>query len=149
MTVWASYLRENRSLSNLSGEAEGYQVCHTYELCPESNQPCHMKSRDIYWRRYKKHCTWDNDTSVPFKVRTLWPHTVLPIAISCPVVFSWISLTAWNLFPFKGDLSFGKSQKCRGLNHLGDLMFHQKPLHETWCMSGYVVVMKLPITSCP
>ena len=38
--------------------------------------------------RYKKHCTWDNDSSVPFKVDTLGPHTVLPIAISCPVVFS-------------------------------------------------------------
>ena len=28
------------------------------------------------------------DTSVPFKVGTLGPHTVLPIAISCPVIFS-------------------------------------------------------------
>ena len=35
--------------------------------------------------RFKKHCTQDNDASVPFKVG---PHTVLPIAISCPVVFS-------------------------------------------------------------
>ena len=44
--------------------------------------------------RYKKHCTClYNDTSVPFKVGTLGPHTVLPIAISCPViVFSCISL---------------------------------------------------------
>ena len=38
--------------------------------------------------RYNKHCTQDNDTSVPFKVGTLGPHTVLPIAISCPIVFS-------------------------------------------------------------
>ena len=28
--------------------------------------------------RYKKHCTQDNDTSVPFKVGALGPHTVLP-----------------------------------------------------------------------
>ena len=36
--------------------------------------------------RYKKHCTQDNDASFPFKVSTLGPHTVLPIAISCPVL---------------------------------------------------------------
>ena len=39
----------------------------------------------------------------------------------------------WNLFPFKGDFSFRKSHQCRvlnlgcrGLSHLGDLMFHKK-----------------------
>ena len=37
----------------------------------------------------------------------------------------------------------------RGLSHLGGLMFHQKTLHETWCMSGCVVVMTLPNTRCP
>ena len=68
---------------------------------------------DIYWRRYKKHCTQDNDASVPFKVGSLGPHTVLPIAISCPVIFSWISLPIWNLFPFKGDFSFGKAWSHR------------------------------------
>ena len=31
--------------------------------------------------RYKKHCTQDNDASVPFKVGTLGPHTVLAITI--------------------------------------------------------------------
>ena len=33
-------------------------------------------------------------------VGTLGHHTFLPIAISCPIVFSWISLMVWNLFPF-------------------------------------------------
>ena len=33
------------------------------------------------------------DTSVPFKADTLGPHIVLPITISCPIVFSLISLT--------------------------------------------------------
>ena len=37
--------------------------------------------------------------------------SVLPVAISYPVVFSWIML--WNLFPFKGDFSFGKSQESQ------------------------------------
>ena len=41
-------------------------------------------------------------------------HTVLPISISYPVVFSWISSMVWNLFPFKGNFSFGKSQKSQG-----------------------------------
>ena len=39
-------------------------------------------------KRYKKHCTQDNDASIPFRVGTLGPHTVLPVAISCPIVFS-------------------------------------------------------------
>ena len=130
----------------------------TFERYTESIQPCNMKNRDIYWRRYKKHCTEDNDTSVPFKVGTLGSHTILPVTISCPVIFSWISLMVWNLFIFKGDFSLGKSQKCvaghqvwavGGLSHLGNLMFLQKTLHGLWCMSGCVIVIKLPITSCP
>ena len=32
----------------------------------------------------------------------------------CPIIFSRISSTVWNLFPFKGDFSFGKSQKSQG-----------------------------------
>ena len=27
------------------------------------------------------------------------------------------------------------------LSHLSDLMFHQKALHEMWCMSGHIVLM--------
>ena len=63
--------------------------------------------------RHKNHCTQDNDASVPFKVGTLGPHAVLSVSISCPVIFSWISLRVWNLYPFKGDFSFGKSQKLQ------------------------------------
>ena len=57
----------------------------------------------------------------------------------------------------KGDLSFSEKPEdagCQiwavaGLSHLGDLMFGQKTLNGTCCMSGRIVVMKLPITSCP
>ena len=42
------------------------------------------------------------------------PHTILPITISYPVIISWISSMVWNLFPFKGDFSFGKIQKPQG-----------------------------------
>ena len=91
-----------------------------------------MKNRDTYWRRYKIQETL---YIVPFKVGTLGPHTILPISISCPIIFSWISSTVWNLFAFKGDSSFGKNRKFQGaksglgggeLSHLGDLMFHKK-----------------------
>ena len=75
-----------------------------------------MKNRDVYWRRYKKHGTQDNDASVPFKVGTLGPHTGPPMAISYLVIFSWISSTVWNLFPFKGDSSFRKARSHRAPN---------------------------------
>ena len=127
-----------------------------YEVCPEGIQPCTMKNKDIYWRRYKKHCIQDNDTSVPFRVGTLGPHTVLLIAISCPILFSWISSMVWNLFHFKGDFIITKARShrapnlgCRGAESPHDLMFCQKTLHKMWCMSGCVVLMKLPINSCP
>ena len=67
---------------------ELYSAACIYKVCSEVIQPCNMKNRDIYLRRYKKHCTWDCDTSVPFKVGTLGSHTVLPNTVSCPVVFS-------------------------------------------------------------
>ena len=123
-----------------------------YIFCPEGIQPCNMKillfEDDT---RYRKNCTKDNDVQLGF----LWSHTVLPITISYSIIFYWILLTFWNTFPFKGDFRFRKSQKShgaksglQGLSHLGDLMFCLKTLHETWCMRGIVVTMKLPITRC-
>ena len=85
-----------------------------HEVCSEDIESCGMKIWDIYWRRYKKHCTQDNHTLVPFKVGTLGPHTVLSVSIIYPVVFSWISLTVWNLSPFKGYFNLRKSQKSLG-----------------------------------
>ena len=87
----------------------------------------------------------------------MWPQTVLQIAISCPIIFSWILSTVWNTFPFKGGFNYGKSQKLLGAKSglYGGWVtwviwcFTKKTLYETWCMSGHVVVMKLSITSCP
>ena len=107
-----------------------------YEVCPEAIQPCNMKNRDIYWRRYKIQETlyigqWHLS---PLQNKHLGTsHRALPVSISCPVVFSWISLMVWNLFPFEGNLVLGKA-RChrapnlgyRWLSHLEDLMFHQK-----------------------
>ena len=70
-----------------------------------------MKNRDIYWRRYKKHCTQDNYASISFKEETLGPHTILLITSSYPIVFFWISLMVLHLFSFKGNFGLGKSQK--------------------------------------
>ena len=121
-------------------------------------QPCNMENRDIYWRRYGIQETLyiGQCTSHPFKVVTLGLHTVLLVAISCPIIISWISFMVWNLFPFKGDFSFGISQKSQGTKFgvyggwvTWVIWCFTKKLHEMWCMSGHVVFMKLPITSCP
>ena len=59
--------------------------------------------------------------------------------------------------PFQRRFQFWEKPEVAGcqiwaagrLSHLGDFMFHQKTLHETGCMSRCIVMMKLPITSCP
>ena len=109
-----------------------------------------MKNRDIYWRRYKIKETlymgqwhlslllspWDltQFSQCLFHCSKHSAKSFVRITISCPVVFSWISSTVWNLFPFKSDFSLGKSQKFTGhqiwvevgLSLLGNLTFHQK-----------------------
>ena len=55
----------------------------------------------------------------------------------------------WFLFWEKPEVTGWQIWAVVGLRHLGDLMFCQKTLHKTWCVSGYVAVMKLLITSCP
>ena len=76
-----------------------------------------MKCRDIYWRRYKiQETLYIGQWCLPFKVGALGPHTVLPITISCPVVFSWISLMVWNLSPSKVILVLGKARSHRAPN---------------------------------
>ena len=52
--------------------------------------------------RYKNHWTTTRTKHLSLlQAGTLGPHTVLPIAVICPVIFSWISLRVWNLFHFK------------------------------------------------
>ena len=147
-------------LSQMAGfpSSSGWIIFHYYEVCAEGVQPCNMKNRDICWRIYKTQETlyigqWH---PVPFKVGTLGLHTVLPITIGYPFIFFWISSTVWTLFPLKGDFSFVKSQKSQGTKFRlweGWLTWviwcFTKKLHKTWCVSGYIVIMMLPITSCP
>ena len=112
---------------------------HIYKVCPEGIQPCTMKNRDIYWRRYKKHCMKDNDVSVPSQVGTLGPHTVSQspsTASSCFPKYHRRSETSFLskaiLILVKPEVAGSQIWAVAGLSHLGDLMFHRKPLHETW-----------------
>ena len=72
-----------------------------------------MKNKDIDWRRYKKYRTWDNDPSVPFKVGTLGPHTVLPITISARHVFLNLTNNLKSL-PFQRWFRFGAKPEVAG-----------------------------------
>ena len=98
-------------------------------------------------RRYRKHCTQDNDTSIPFKAAPwdLTQFSQLPSA--APLYFTesyWCSEISSIL---KVILVLGKARSHRApnlgcrveLSHLDDLMFCRKTLHKTCCMSGNVV----------
>ena len=102
-------------------------------IYPEGIQSCNMKNRTFIEEdtRYKKHCTQDNDASVPFKVGTLGSHTLLPIAIPLyfPESHQWSEISS----PSKVILVLRKPQVTGHqiwvvvrLSHLGDLMLHQK-----------------------
>ena len=109
----------------------------TYKVFPEGVQPGNMKSRDIL-KMIQDIRNFVRRTMPPqfLQSRHFRPFTVLPITISCPIIFSSISSMVWNIFSFEGHFSFGKSQKLCGtksglyggwgLRHLGDVMFHQK-----------------------
>ena len=58
-----------------------------------------------------------------------------------------IPFQRWFYFGEKPEVTGHPIWAVEGLNHLGDLKFWQKTLHETWCMNGCIVVMKLPILS--
>ena len=76
-----------------------------------------MKNRDIYLRRHKiQESLYIGQWHLsPLQNSYLGPHMVLPIAIGCPIIFSWISTMVWNLFPFTSNFSFGKKQKSQGI----------------------------------
>ena len=130
-----------------------------YEVCPEGIQPCNVKNTDIYWRRCKIEKTlyigkW---CLSPLQSRHLgtWHSSLschqLPHCNFLNLIDSQKSL------PFKGDFCLGGKVRsfrlpnlgCRGAESLGWFDVSPKTLHKIWCMRGLIVVMKLPITSCP
>ena len=129
-----------------------------YEVCPEGIQPFNMKNRDIYWRRYKiQETLYRRQRHLsPLQIRHLGTshsspsHHQLPHCISLNLTDGLKSLPfqRWFLFWGKAEVTGRQIWAVGVLSHLGNLMFHQKTLHERWCLSGCFVVMKPPITSC-
>ena len=69
-----------------------YTYTYIFFIMPVQKVSSHaIWKRDIYWRRYKKHCTQDNDTSILFKVGILGPHTVLPASLATATRCSFCS----------------------------------------------------------
>ena len=87
-----------------------------FKACAEGD----MKNRDIFWRRYTiretlyiVHIVHGTVPPQSLQTRHLWTSHSSLITISCPVIFSWISSTVWNFFPFKREFNFGKSLKSQ------------------------------------
>ena len=133
----------------------------TYTFCPEGMQPCNMKNRDIYWRRYKIQDTlyigqW---LLSPLHSRHLGTshsspnHHQLPFRIFLKLIDGLQSLVFQRQFqfwekPVTGHLSWG----VEGLSHLGDWMFCQKNsawdvMHEWVHWSDEAVNYPLPIAA--
>ena len=85
----------------------------TYEVCPESVQPCTMKKRHVL-KKIQEALYLGQWCFSSLQSRHLGTSHSSPNRHRLPAVFSWISWTVWNLFPFKGDFSFGKSWKLQG-----------------------------------
>ena len=119
-------------------------------VCPEGIQPCNMKNRDFYWRRYKKLYIGQWHLS-PLQSRHLGTsHSSAPSYF--PKSHGWSEISSLS----KMILVSGKARSRRVPNLGGSraelpewLDALPKNLHEMWCMSGHIVTMKLPITSCP
>ena len=122
-----------------------------YEVCPKSIQPNTMKKEDIYWRRYKRQETlyigqWRLS---PLQSRYLGTSHSSP---NCHQLPHHIFL---NLFPFKGDFSFGKARSlrvpnlgCSGAASSGWLYVSSKisvpEMHEQVCCHDEAVNYLLP-----
>ena len=108
-----------------------------------STQPGNMKNRDMYWRRDKIQETlyigqWCLSPLQSGHLGTSHSSPNCHWRSEIPSLSKVISV-------------WGKARSCRApnlgvgvLSHLGDLMFHEKTLLETCCMSRHLVVMKLP-----
>ena len=143
------------------------------EVCSERIQPCTMKDRDIYWRRCKIQETlyvgqWHLSPLQNGHLGTshccLSPSSTVQNTAKS---FVGIASAALLYFPEAGRLSeisslskvflvLGKARSCktsnlccRGLSHLGDLMLYKKTAQDMMHEWGCIVVVKLPITSCP
>ena len=83
---------------------------------------------------------------------TQFPQTPSAVLSYFPETHGWSEISSLS----KVVLVLGKARSCRcqiwavgGLSLLGILITHQNTLHKMWCVSGCIVMMKLPITICP
>ena len=126
------------------------------QVCTEGTQLCNMKKR--HWRRSMIQETLYTGQWYlsPLRSRHLGTsHSSpnrhqLPCRIFLNIINSLKSLPfqKWFCFGEKPEVTGYQIWAVAGMSHLGDLLFHQKTLHETRCMSGHVVMVQLPITSC-
>ena len=81
-----------------------------YEVCPEGIQPCNMKKETFIAEdtdtRNILHRTMTSQSPSKWTSHSSPSRHQLPHCIFLKLIIS--------LFPFKGDFSFGKSQKCQG-----------------------------------
>ena len=99
-------------------------------------------------QKASSHVLWKIEIFIGEDTRSTVHRTMTPqapsITISCPIIFTQISLVVWNLFPFKGDFSFGKAKSHRapnlgymGAESPGWFDISPKTLHKAWCMRGH------------
>ena len=118
-----------------------------------------MWKREIFMEvdtRYKKHCTQDNEacllqnrhlgTSLISSPSYQLPHCIFLNLIN---ILKSLPFQMWFQFWEEPEVAGCQLWAVKGLSHLGDWMFRQKALHKTWCMSRCIIVIKLPVTSCP
>ena len=138
------------------------QIFPVHKVCPEGIQPRNIKKKiEILIEEDTGTRNTVQKTMMPQSPskRASWDLTQFSQSASaaplyCPDCHRWSEISSLS----KVILVLGKARSCfsqrrcqiwavEGLSHLGDLLFCQKALHQMWCVSRHVVVMKLPITS--
>ena len=116
-----------------------------YKFCPEGTQPCSMKNRNIYWKRYK---TQETRNIVH---RAMTPQSPSKQAAWDLTQFSQLPSAALLYFPkshwwseisslSKVILVLGKARSLRTWGWATWVTWcFAKRLHETWLMSGRVL----------
>ena len=149
-------------------------IAYFESVCQIEELP-HLKLKmKAYMRSVQKvssHVTWNMETFTEEGTRNIAHRTMTPqppskLAPGDLTPFSPLPSSALLYFPkfhwqpeisslSKVILVLEKSRShraqnlgCRGAESPGDLMFYQKNLHKMWWMSGHIVMMKLPVTSC-
>ena len=129
-----------------------------YNMYPDSIQPCNMKNRDICWRYKILETLYIGQQCLsPLQSKHLGTshsspnHQSLPCHIFLNLTDGLKSLPfqRWFLFWEKSEETRCQIWAVEGAESLGWFDVSQKTLCEMWCNCGCIVMVKLPITSCP